>query len=220
MTRSQAGFHGVVLVVLVGLGGLRLCAAPDLFDELHARIAAAEAKRQTVRARFIETTASSLLVKPMVARGTLLGSKPASMVINYTAPEGKTIIMDGKRLVIIHPDRSESERVDVTEIMTKVNHYFTNASPDQLRRAFNFRVFVDPEAPGTYQMDLLPKRKQIKQGLERLQLWVGRDSYMLSQIKITFAGGDTTVFKLEDVELNVPIPPHAFDIDIPPTRQK
>ena len=64
-------------------------------------------------------------------------------------------------------------------------------------------------------MDLLPKRKQIKQGLERLQLWVSGD-YMLTRMTMTFAGGDTTVFELQDVELNVPVPPGTFDPPVPP----
>jgi outer membrane lipoprotein-sorting protein len=209
----------VPLLVLPGLVAGPAPAAPDLFDELHARIAAAEAKRQTIRARFVETTTSSLLVKPMVAEGTLTGEKPARMVIKYTSPERKTILMDGTRLFITRAGQKDVEQVDVSEIMKTVNRYFTNADPGQLRRAFTIRAFLDPAAPCCYQMDLLPKRKQIKQGLERLQLWVSRDSYMLSHMTITFAGGDTTVFKLENVELNAPIPPHAFDPPAPPVKR-
>ena len=174
--------------------------------------------RQTVRARFVETTTSSLLAKPRVQRGTLIGEKPERMVIRYTSPERKTILMDGNRLMVFEPGRPEPERIDITDIMKKVNHYFTRATPNQLRRAFTIRVFPDTEMLALYQMDLLPRRKQIKQGLERLQIWVTRDSYMLAQMKMTFAGGDSEVFKLEDVELNVPIPPHTFDVDPTPGK--
>jgi outer membrane lipoprotein-sorting protein len=209
-----------VAISLLALFGLLSAsspaAAPDLFDELHARIAAAEAKRQTVRARFVETTTSSLLVKPMVAEGTVIGEKPARMVIAYGSPERKTILMDGRRVFVTRAGRKDVEQFDVAEIMKTVNKYFTNADPGQLRRAFTIRAFLDPALPCCYQMDLLPRRKQIKQGLERLQLWVSRDLYMLSQMTITFAGGDTTAFKLENVELNVPIPPHTFDPPVPP----
>lgn len=204
------------LLVLIGFVAGPAPATPDLFDELHARIAAAEAKRQTVRARFVETTTSSLLVKPMVAEGTLVGEKPARMATTYVSPERKTILMDGKHVFITRAGQKDAEQFDVSEIMKTVNKYFTNADPGQLRRAFTIRAFLDPAAPCCYQIDLLPKRKQIKQGLERLQIWVSRDIYMLSQMTITFAGGDTTVFKLENVELNVPIPPHTFAPPVPP----
>jgi outer membrane lipoprotein-sorting protein len=127
--------------------------------------------------------------------------------------------MNGQRnrLAVIRAG-SEDDLIDVTEIRKKVDHYFTNASPDQLRRAFTVRAFLDPDVQDSYQIDLLPKRKQIKAGLDRLQLWVGRTSLMLSQMRITFAGGDTDVFKLEDVELNVPLPPGTFDIPSGTTR--
>jgi outer membrane lipoprotein-sorting protein len=210
----------VALLALLGFGGSRASTAPDLFDDIHARVALAEAKRHTIRARFTETTLSSLLVKPMVSEGTLLGAKPSRLLMTYTAPERKTILMDGNRLLIIRPDRRESERVDITEIMKRVNHYFVNASPDQLRKSFRVRAFVDPEVPTSYQLDLVPTRKQIRQGLERLQIWIARDPLFLTQIRITFAGGDTTTVKVEDAELNVSLPANAFDVDIPPARQK
>jgi outer membrane lipoprotein-sorting protein len=203
----------VVIAVAIVVGSSTLAAPPDFFDELHAKIAAAEARRQTVRARFVETTTSSLLVKPLVARGTVIAAKPASVRLAYESPEPKTIVMNGDRnqLAVIRPG-GESELIDVTEVRKKVDQYFTNASPGQLRHAFRVRAFVDPEVPDSYQIDLVPTRKQIKQGLERLQIWVGRTSLMLAQMKITFTGGDTDVFRLEDVQLNVPVRPGTFDI--------
>ena len=214
------GRGALALIALLGLGGAASPAAPDLFNEIHARVRLAEAKRQTIRARFTETTTSSLLVKPLVARGVLIGVKPARLLMQYASPERKTILMDGNRLLVVWPDRGESERVDITEIMKRVNRYFANATPDQLRKSFTVRAFVDPDMPDSWQLDLLPKRKQIREGLERLQIWITRDPPLLGQIKITFPGGDDTTFRIDDAELNVPIPANAFDVELPPARQK
>jgi outer membrane lipoprotein-sorting protein len=210
----------VVLLAVSSLGGSRPPVAPDLFDDIHARVRIAEAKRQTIRARFTETTISSLLVKPMVSEGTLLGAKPASLLMTYTSPERKTIVMDGRRLLVTRPDPGEREQVDIAQIMKRVNHYFVNANPEQLRKSFTVRAFVDPEAPASYQIDLVPTRKQIRQGLERLQIWITRDPLLLSRIRITFAGGDTTTVRIEGAELNVTLPANAFDVDILPARPK
>jgi outer membrane lipoprotein-sorting protein len=212
----------VIRVAAAALGVLSLCGtasplAPDLFDDLHARTLAAEATRQTIRARFTQTTTSSLLVKPVVSRGTILGAKPAKLLMTYTSPERKTIVMDGTRLVVIGRDPGTSGQSDVTEIMKKVNHYFVNATPNDLRKSFTVRAFIDPEMrPSSYQVDLVPTRKQIRQGLERLQIWVTREPLLLSQIKMTFPGGDIGTITIDDAELNVPIPAHAFDVDLPP----
>jgi outer membrane lipoprotein-sorting protein len=220
MQASRRAGHGAVRVAaaalaLLSLGGASAPKAPDLFDEIHARAQAAETKRQTIRARFTQTTVSSLLAKPVVARGTLLGAKPARLVMTYTSPERKTIVMDGTRVVITR-DQGKAEQTDVTEIVKKVNHYFVNATPDDLRKSFTVRAFIDPEmVPASYQIDLVAKRKQIRQGLERLQIWITRDPLLLSQIKMTFPGGDSDTITVSDAELNVPLPANAFDTGLP-----
>jgi outer membrane lipoprotein-sorting protein len=57
-----------------------------------------------------------------------------------------------------------------------------------------------------------PKRKQIKQGLERLELWIDRESLLLVQMQMTLAGGDRKTIRLEDVAVNVPISDETFRI--------
>jgi outer membrane lipoprotein-sorting protein len=209
-----------VVLAMAAAGGAQIGAAPDLFDELHARVRALEEKRQTIRAKFTETTVSSLLVKPMVSEGTLVGAKPASLAMTYTSPERRTIIVDGRRMLTTRPVLGERELVDITEIMKRVDHYFVNATPDELRKHFTVRAFVDVEIPAWYQIDLVPTRKQIRQGLDRLQIWIARDPLLLAQIRITFAGGDTTTVAIKDAELNVPLSPDAFKVDVPPAKPK
>ena len=48
-----------------------------------------------------------------------------------------------------------------------------------------------------------PKRKQIREGLERLELWIDRDTLMLAQMRMSFPGGDTKTIRLEDLAVNV-----------------
>ncbi|MBP1603695.1 MAG: lipoprotein chaperone, partial [Acidobacteria bacterium] len=151
---------------------------------------------------------------------TLVGAKPASLAMSYTSPERKTIVADGQRMLIARPGRAEREVIDITQVMKRVDHYFVNATPDELRKHFTVRAFVDPGVPAWYQVDLVPTRKQIRQGLERLQVWIARDALLLAQIRITFAGGDTTTVAIRDAELNVPLPADAFTIDTPPAKPK
>ena len=220
--RSVAGAVclAAVLVVRVGAAGPGPAPAPDLFDDLHARVRSAEEKRQTIRARFTETTVSSLLVKPMVSEGTLVGAKPASLSMTYTSPDRRSIVMDGRRMAIAQPGRDAPEILDITQVMKRVDEYFVTATPEELRRHFTVRAFVDPEVPAWYQIDLVPTRRQIRQGLDRLQIWIVQSPLLLAQIRITFAGGDTTTVTIRDAELNVKLPADAFKVDAPPSRQK
>ncbi len=57
-----------------------------------------------------------------------------------------------------------------------------------------------------------PKRKQIKEGLERLELWIARESLLLVQMRLTFPGGDSKTIRLDDPELNVPVSDDTFRV--------
>ncbi len=204
----------------LALGGVAAPAPSELFDDIYVRAKAAEAMRRTIRARFTQTTVSSLLVKPVVAKGTIVGAKPACLLMTYSSPERKTIIMDGTRVAVFRGE-GPAEQTDVTDIVKKVNHYFVNATPEDLRKSFTVHAFLDPGmTPPTYQIDLVAKRKQIRQGLERLQVWIGRESLLLSQIKMTFPGGDSDTIAIEDAQPNAPVPEHAFDVNLPPPARK
>jgi outer membrane lipoprotein-sorting protein len=58
---------------------------------------------------------------------------------------------------------------------------------------------------------MTPKRRQIREALTKLDLWVDRESLLLSTMRMTFASGDTKTMMFEDVVANAPLPPGAFE---------
>ena len=60
---------------------------------------------------------------------------------------------------------------------------------------------------------MVPKRKQIRETLARLELWVDRTSMLLDAMKMTFANGDTKTMTFEDVVPNAPLDAGTFSLD-------
>lgn len=203
--RSWLAAHVLVLLSLSPL-----LAAPDLFTEIYTRGMVKQRTMKSLRARFTETTTSSLLMKPIVAHGTVVAAAPARMVMTYTDPEAKTLTMDGKTLTVSWPDRHERQQINITDIQKRIDHYFTRASVDELRSMFEIAAAQDPKWRRVDLIDMKPKRKQIREGLERLELWIDRDNDLLVQMRMTFPGGDQKTIALEDVTLNVPVTDDMF----------
>lgn len=77
----------------------------DLFDELYEKGRPIEASLKTLTARFTETSTSSLLDRPIVARGTVMAIRPSKVRLDYTEPDRRTVLIDGDTLTIVWPAR-------------------------------------------------------------------------------------------------------------------
>jgi outer membrane lipoprotein-sorting protein len=185
-------------------------AGNDLFDQLFARTLERRQAIHSIRARFTETTTSSLLEKPLVSHGTVLATPPLRVLMTYTDPDRRTIAIDSKSLVVVWPDRHERETMDISQTQKRIDQYFTQATVGQLRSMFEITAQPDPMIRGADRVDLRPKRKQIKDGLERLEVWIDRGSLLLVQLEMTFPGGDRKTIRLDDVTVNVPVTDESF----------
>jgi len=214
--RYHAGFHRSTMLLasallhLVAAVASPAAAPGDLFDRLFARTLAKRQSIQSIRARFTETTTSSLLEKPLVSHGTVIAAPPSRVLMTYTDPERRTIAIDSKSLVVVWPDRREREKIDISRTQKRIDQYFAQATIGQLRSMFEIAAEPDPVIRGTDRVDMRPKRRQIKEGLERLEIWIDRESLLLVQLQMTFPGGDRKTIRLDDVTVNVPVTDEMF----------
>ena len=180
------------------------------FDELYRRGQLANAGLKTLTARFTETTTSSLLTRPLVEQGTLAVERPAKVVLHYTVPDTRTVLIDGDRLVLSWPGRNINETKNIKQVQSRVQKYFVDSNPAELRKSFDIEVIDAERRAGTDHISLLPKRKQIREGLTRLDLWVDQRTLLLAAMRMTFANGDSKLMTLEDVVPNASLAPGTF----------
>lgn len=188
----------------------RAPAKATAFDELYRRGQAANAGLKTLTARFTETTTSALLVTPIVERGTLSMQRPSTVVLQYTVPDARTVLIDGDRMILSWPGRSIHQSRHIGQMQGRVQTYFVDSDPEELRKSFDIAVSDAEKRPGTDHVVLLPKRPQIREGLTRLDLWLDHTSLLLAAMRMTFANGDTKLMTLEDVVPNAPLAPGTF----------
>lgn len=203
--RSQRVRVGFMALVLAASATVQAGAPADLFDEIYRKGQPLEQSIKTIRAHFTETTTSSLLVKPVVAEGTLLAVRPSDILLSYTKPEKKLLRIDATTLRFVWPDRQLRESRDIRASQARVQKYFVDKTPAELRKHFAITAAEDAARPGTWRLEMLPKRKQIQQGVTKIELWLDQRTSMLSTMTLTFAGGDTKTMAFTNVEVNAPI---------------
>ncbi|MEO6238776.1 MAG: outer-membrane lipoprotein carrier protein LolA [Vicinamibacterales bacterium] len=214
--RRRVVAAGLVMCALtVVSAGLLLHAAsrrPDLFDEIYAKGRGIQTSLKTVTATFTETTTSALLSRPLVAHGTLAVERPSRIVLRYAAPEGRVLLIDRNRMTLVWPSRAIRQQTDIAAAQGRIEKYFLDKSPGELRRSFDITAMPAEDRPGTWRVTMVPRRKEIGQGITRLELWIDRTSLLLAAMRMTFPSADTKLMVFENVVVNGPVDPALFSI--------
>jgi outer membrane lipoprotein-sorting protein len=185
-------------------GGSHVHRFVDLFDEIYRRGQAQNGDLRTFTAAFTETTTSSLLTRPLIARGTVAVERPGRVALRYVAPDDRVVIIDGDRMTLSWPSRGVQQTRDIGASQRRVRKYFVDSSPDELRGHFEVAAREAVDRPG-YLVTLIPKRKQIKEGLSRLELWIDPDTLLLSAMRMSFPNRDTKLMTYTDVKPNASV---------------
>jgi outer membrane lipoprotein-sorting protein len=185
-------------------------ARADLFDEIYARGQGINGSLKTLTARFTETSTSSLLTRPLVARGTLVVSRPDKVLLRYAEPETRSVLIDGDQLTLAWPARHIRQVSAIGTAQRRVQKYFVGASASELRKEFAIEADAATDRAGSYHVAMVPRRKQIRENLARLELWIDRSTLLMSAMRMTFPNGDTKTMAFEDVVPNAPVDPAAF----------
>ena len=189
---------------------------PDSFTELHLRAREVERSLVTLRADFVETTESDLLVEPIVESGKMIAARPIRVLLRYEKPERKLLLIDGDQLLMVWPERAQSERMPIAEIQQTVDKYFYQAGEKELRGHFDIHVTSNPELPSTYRIEMIPRRKQIQKGLERLELWVEERTLLMVKMRLVFPHGvGSKTIELSNLLANVPVEDEEFRVELP-----
>jgi outer membrane lipoprotein-sorting protein len=208
--RSPRASIGAWLVIL-------LCASVplgsrDLFDEIYDRGQKQNAGLKTLTASFTEASTSPLLTKPLVETGRVFVQRPSRVLLRYSDPSERTVLIDGDKMSVAWPAAKVFTVTDIGAAQRRVQKYFIDSSAKELRGHFTISAREAEDRPDTYSVTMIPKRKQIQEGIVRLELWIDRTTLMLSAMQMTFPSGDTKLMTFTDVKANEAIDPATFTV--------
>ena len=185
-------------------------ASRDLFDEIYERGQKQNAGLKTLTASFTESSTSALLAKPLMEKGTVYVERPSRVVLRYSDPDTRVVLMDGDRMTVSWPSAKIFTVSDIGAAQRRVQKYFVDSSAKELRGHFDIKAADAGDRPGTYLLAMSPKRKQIQEGVAGIDLWLDKTTLLLAGMRMTFPTGDTKLMSFTDLRINVPIDPATF----------
>src|SRR3989442_12577322 len=180
-------------------------AEDDSFDELYRRGSEINTTLKTLPARSPEPTTSSLLTRPLVAGGIVAVERPSRVVLHYQQPELRDVLIDGDRLTVSWPGRHIREVTNIAAANRRIQKYFVDSKPALLRESFDIVGEKADDRPSTYRLTMVPRRKQIREGLGRLELWLDQTFLLLAAMRLHFPNGNTKLLLFREWVLNSPV---------------
>jgi outer membrane lipoprotein-sorting protein len=204
---SSLAAVAVLVLAIVPLGAQ----APDPVAQLFERGRAVQASMRSLSGSFVETTVSSMLRDPVVARGTVIAAvNPLRVVMRYGSPEPRTVWIDERTLAVARAGKPGVEEIGIADVQRRVQKYFTSASLSELRISFDLTLVPDSRLPSADRLEMTPKRRQIKEGLQGLRIWIDRASVLMVKMEMAFPGGDSKTIEFSDLQPNVAITEATF----------
>jgi outer membrane lipoprotein-sorting protein len=185
----------------------------ESFDERYRRGQQANAAIKTLTAQFTEVTTSSLLTRDLVSHGTMAVQRPSRVILRYTDPERRIVLIDGNRMTMTWPSRNITQVSDIRRAQERVQRYFVEGSAAELRREFDIEPRPASERPGTDEVTLRPRRRQIRETLSRLDVWVDPSTSLPTAMRMFFANGDVKTMTFENVATNPVLDAKAFSVE-------
>jgi outer membrane lipoprotein carrier protein len=158
--------------------------------------------------------------RPLRESGFMLLQRPRRMRWEYTSPEEKLFISDGKMVYFYVPADRQVTRARIKDVDDlRVSFIFMLGRLD-IRQYFSRFELTQSERPveaGNYVIRLTPEKRHA--AFAELLIEVVPATFELRRVSIMEFGGARSDFLFSNVRENVPVPPEQFRFTIPPNVQ-
>jgi outer membrane lipoprotein-sorting protein len=192
-------------------------AAPVTLAHVIKQVQEQQKKTATLQADFRQEKALALMAKPEVSTGTFTYSRPSNVLWTYNTPKRVQMVIAGGYLTTYYPELNKAERIDVKRFEDRIFKYMgATGAIDELARYFDF-TFTDSKSKPVFVLDLTPKNRAVSKRVQRIKLWIDKNTYLTSKIEYVEGDGDITRYEFTNLRINETIPPSKFALNLPST---
>ena len=164
-------------------------------------------------ADFTHTYESGILKKTTRERGTVQIKKPGRMRWDYTAPDKKIFVSDGRQIYSYIPADKQVIRSQMPAEDEATTAVLFLAGKGNLTRDFTVSYASSDETPDTWALRLDPKQKQ--RDYDWLVIVVDRTTLQIRSLTAAEQQGGRSSFAFTNYRENAGVPDKAFEFKIP-----
>ena len=161
---------------------------------------------------FTQTKTMKLLSKEMQSKGVMYFKKPDKLRWQYTSPYDYTFILNGDKVQIKSTKSTQNIDVQGNKIFRQITGIILNSiTGGSLRSSADFNVELYKQG-NTYFAKLYPKKKELKQMYQYLEIWFDPALTQVSSVRMVEKTGDVTLVKLLNTKFGTKIDEKMFAV--------
>lgn len=185
----------------------------DQQKQIVEKIDKASSAMKTMQCDFTQTKRMKMLSKDMQSKGVMYFKRPDKLRWQYTSPYDYTFIMNGDKVQIKSMKSTKNIDVQQNKMFRQItNIILSSITGGTLRTSADFTVELWQQDK-SYFVKLYPKKKELKQLYQYLEIWFDPALTKVSTVKMMEKTGDMTIVNLLNTKYGVTINEKMFATD-------
>lgn len=205
----------IILMLLLSIATLPMTAETMTSQQKQAAIAKinkAASSLKTMTCTFVQTKHLSMLNDKMVSKGSMRYKQSDKLRWEYTSPYQYLFIFNGTKVYVGNKSRKDVIDTGTNKVFKEVARIMMNTVTGKaLSNSSDFTVDIASTAT-TYDVTLVPKKKDLKQLFTKIQLIFTKTNIMISEVNIFEKNGDSTNIELKNITPNSEVNESYFTI--------
>ena len=168
---------------------------------------------KSMQCEFIQTKIMRMLNKEMQSSGMMYYKSPNKLRWQYTSPYDYIFILNGDKVRIKSARSNQNINVQDNKMFRQITNIILNSITGKgLKNSSDFTVSMYKNN-NTYFAKLYPKKKELKQIYQVIEIYFNANLTMVSSVKLEEKTGDVTWVRLYNPKTSVMLNESLFNTD-------
>lgn len=165
----------------------------------------------SIKSDFVQVKTLSMLSEKIVSSGKFWFKKSNLVRMEYQQPFQYLMILNGDKVFIKDGEKKNTLSVSANKVFQQINKIIVDCLQGSALSSTDFQTKVFQNATG-YLVELQPLSKSLRGFFKTINIVADKKNYSVNTIELNENGGDNTLIRFSNKEINTSFPDALFTI--------
>lgn len=168
-------------------------------------------KINSVKSSFVQEKTLTMLTEKITSTGDFWFKRSDKVRIEYKTPYSYLLIINGDQMITKDSQKESHVNTSSNKLFKQINRIIIDCVQGTILNSKDFTVKVSGNQK-QFLVQLTPQTKTIKEFFQTISLTLDKSDYSVSELELLEQGGDTTVMRFNNKQLNTTISDSVFSV--------